>query len=76
MVMSGLSEPLGADERVDEVGEEAGGHDTAERVIDDHRVLLEPVAGADIGDAEREEGDADGDEDHVEHGQNLWAMPK
>jgi len=52
------SEAFGADESVGEVECEKDGNGTAEHIVEYHRsLLLEPVAGAGVGEAQGEEDD-------------------
>ena len=62
------SEPLGAEQGVGEVDEQAQGHETAERVVEEHDAISsEPVARDGVADRESEKGKADGHHDQVEH---------
>ena len=62
------SEPLGPEQGVGEVDEQAQGHEAAERVVEEHDAISsEPVAGDGVADREREEGKTDGHHDQVEH---------
>ena len=62
------SELLGPEQGVGEIDEEAHGHERRERIVESHSRLLEPVAGIDVANRQREEDDADGDHDDVHHG--------
>ena len=43
------------------------GNEGAERVIDDHGLPLDPVAGVLVRDGDGEEAEAGGYQDHIEH---------
>jgi hypothetical protein len=62
------SELLGPEQGVGEIDEQTHGHEPRERIVEGHGRLLEPVAGIDVADRHREEGDAEGDHDDVHHG--------
>jgi hypothetical protein len=63
------SEPLGLEQSVGEVDEQARGNDRRERIIEDHDGFpLQPVAGVDVADRQREKDDADRQQDNVHHG--------
>ncbi len=64
-VIEMLSEPLRVQQHVDQVREEPDRDDAPEDVIRSHR--SEPVAAADVGDADQEEGERDREEDDVRH---------
>jgi hypothetical protein len=64
-----MSEALGAQQRVEQIGEQAERYDRAQDQIE-HDSLLEPVAGVGVDDARQEKAHAEGDEDDVEHDDN------
>jgi hypothetical protein len=66
-MVKGSSEPLGAEQGVDEIGEKAEGDEHGQAVIEDHGVLLEPVAGDGVKNGDGKETDTKGEHDDVEH---------
>jgi hypothetical protein len=81
-VIGVTSEPLGPNERVDEIDEQHDGHDAAEGVIEDHLLLprvlsgdrdggSEAVAEMHVAEAQGEAADAEGDVENVEHADGL-----
>ena len=64
---------LGPEQSVGEVGEKPHRHETGEPIVEDHGCLLEPVAGVHVGDRRREEAEADGDQNKVQHFELLLA---
>ena len=61
---------LGAQQGVDEVDHESGGHDAGECVVEDHGSLprrLKPFARIGVADRQGEEAEPDGQHDEVEH---------
>jgi hypothetical protein len=55
------------DERVSEVGEKPDRHEAGQPIVEDHRVLLEPVAEEDVADRQDEEAEADRKHDDIQH---------
>src|SRR5262252_10803079 len=68
-VMAGiLLEPLGPQQRVDEVDHQPRGHEARKRIIEDHgEASSEPIAGDGVADRQREEDECDGEHDDVQH---------
>jgi hypothetical protein len=63
-----MSELLRPKQRVRQVDEQSHGDEKADGVIDRHGVhSLQPLAGHDVGRADREKQDGDDDEQQVEH---------
>ena len=68
----GRSEPLGADEGVSEVDEEPCGHEGAEREVERHgKPPSEACAERRVTGRRREEGEAGGEENDIEHGASV-----
>ena len=70
--MTRLLKFLRSEQRVGEIGKEPGGHDAGEPIIEQHCCLLQSVAGVCVSDGSREEAQAKGKQDEVEH---LGAPP-
>src|SRR4051812_40271476 len=68
-VMTGPpSKPLRAEQGAGEVDEQAEGHETAKRVVEEHDATSsEPVTGDGVADRECEKGETSGNQDQVEH---------
>ena len=63
-----LSEPLGLEQRVDEVNHQPRGHEAGKRIIEDHgKASSEPIAGDGVADRQREEDEGDSEHDDVQH---------
>src|SRR5262249_29683351 len=63
-----LSEPLGPEQRVDEIDHEPDRHEAGERIIEDHgKDSSEPIAGDGVADGQREEADGSGHQNDVQH---------
>ena len=63
-----LLEPLGSQQRVDEVDHQSRGHEARKRIIEDHgEASSEPIAGDGVADRQREEDECDGEHDDVQH---------
>jgi hypothetical protein len=63
-----FSQVFRLEQGVDQVDEEPERDEAAERIIEDHDDASEQVAGVDIGDRQREKGDADCHHRDVHHG--------
>ena len=72
-VMAMPSEPFRAQQREQQVAEDANGDDAAEDVIEDHglRSPSQPVAQEDVAKAQGEAPDAKSQEENVEHSNDL-----
>ena len=63
-----LSEPLGLEQRVDEIDHQPHGHEAGERIVEDHgKASSKPIAGDGVADRQREEDERDGEHDDVQH---------
>ena len=68
VMVATLSEPLGPEQRVDEVDHQPHGHEAGERIVEDHgQASSEPIAGDDVADRQREEADGGGHQNDVQH---------
>jgi hypothetical protein len=68
VMVATLSEPLGPEQRVDEVDHQPRGHEAGERIIEDHgKASSKPIAGDGVADRQREEDERDGEHDDVQH---------
>jgi hypothetical protein len=68
VMVATLSEPLGPEQRVDEVDHQPHGHEAGEGIVEDHgEASSEPIAGDGVADREREEDDGGGHQDDVQH---------
>ena len=62
------SEPLGPQQRVGQVKQQAERDEAGERIIEDHgRSPLKPFAGVGVADAHREEAEPEGQHENVQH---------
>ena len=68
------SEPLGPQQRIGEVKQQPCGDEAGERIIEDHGHLpaLKPFAGVGVTDGDREEAEAEGQHDDVQHEMLLY----
>jgi len=68
VMIATLSEPLGLEQRVDEVDHQSYGHEASERIVErSWQTSSEPIAGDGVADREREEDERDGEHDDVQH---------
>src|SRR5262249_46641317 len=68
LMVATLSEPLGPEQRVDEIDHQPHGHEAGERIVEDHgEASSEPIAGDGEADRQREEDERDGEHDDVQH---------
>ena len=68
VMVATLSEPLGLEQRVDEVDHQPRSHEARKRIIEDHgEASSEPIAGHCVADRQREEDDGGGHQDDVQH---------
>ena len=68
VMVATLSEPLGLEQRVDEVDHQPRGHEAGEGIVEDHgEASSEPIAGDGVADRQREEDERDGEHDDVQH---------
>jgi hypothetical protein len=63
------SEPLGPQQRVNEVNQQADRNDGSQRIVEDHdHSPLESLAGIGVADREREETERERQHQNVHHG--------
>jgi hypothetical protein len=67
VIKASSSEPLGADQRVDEIDEQTDGDERTQAVIDDHGFSSEPIAGDGVEHSSGQKYQADRYEENVEH---------
>jgi hypothetical protein len=76
-VMVLVLKPLGADQSVGEVDEDAGGHDRAEDVVEAHGTGLSEMVAADrVCGGDQEKHGAGSDEDEIKHGCSRGVRPE
>jgi hypothetical protein len=67
-MMISLSEPLGPQQGVGEIDEDAEGHEAGERIVEDHfSSPLQPVTEEGVGDRERKKTDDGSQQYEVQH---------
>ena len=68
------SEPLGPQQRVGQVKQEAERNEAGEGIIEDHgRLHSKPLTGIGVADREREEADGHSDHENVKHEENSFS---
>jgi hypothetical protein len=68
VMVATLSEPLGLEQRVDEVDHQPHGHEAGEGIVEDHgEASSEPIASDGVADRQHEEDERDGEHDDVQH---------
>jgi hypothetical protein len=68
VMVVGLSEVLGPEQRVDEIDQQSERHDRSERIVETHDPFSsEPVTGVAVADRQHEKAEPDGQHDDVHH---------
>ena len=68
VMVATLSEPLGLEQRVDEVDHQPHSHEAGEGIVEDHgEASSEPITSDGVADRQHEEDERDGEHDDVQH---------